>query len=93
MSPTSVVSELGRGLEESQNQRDARIEELWFRLDPGRTGELDFKALREGFRRIDHRTAPSPSLSKVAVSGYRKLKCEPSCSTEKCRPDAEEDSG
>ncbi|CAG9956185.1 unnamed protein product [Clonostachys rosea f. rosea IK726] len=54
MSPTSVVSELGRGLEESQNQRDARIEELWFRLDPGRTGELDFKALREGFRRIDH---------------------------------------
>lgn len=57
MSPSTLVSELGHSLEESQNQRDARIEQLWTRLDPGRTGELDFKSLQNGFRRIDHRTA------------------------------------
>lgn len=55
MSPSKLVREVRHGLGESQNQRDARVEHLWDKLDPGRTGELDFKALQRGFRKIDHR--------------------------------------
>lgn len=40
---------------ESQNQRDRRVEELWRKLDPQGTGELDVKGLQKGLRRIDHR--------------------------------------
>ncbi|RDA82363.1 hypothetical protein CP532_4559 [Ophiocordyceps camponoti-leonardi (nom. inval.)] len=40
--------------EESQYQRDARLEALWAQLDPGRTGELDLKGLQKGLRKIDH---------------------------------------
>ncbi|RDA92562.1 hypothetical protein CP533_0926 [Ophiocordyceps camponoti-saundersi (nom. inval.)] len=40
--------------EESQCQRDARLEALWAQLDPGRAGELDLKGLQKGLRRIDH---------------------------------------
>lgn len=40
---------------ESQNQRDGRVEELWRKLDPQGTGELDVKGLQKGLRRIDHR--------------------------------------
>ena len=58
MSPSKLVAELEHGFNESQNQRDARIEQLWISLDPGHTGELDFKALKKGFRKIDHRMGP-----------------------------------
>ena len=58
MSPSKLVAEVEHGLEESQNQRDARVEHLWAKLDPGKTGELDFKALQKGFRKIDHRGWP-----------------------------------
>ncbi|EQL01427.1 calcium dependent mitochondrial carrier protein [Ophiocordyceps sinensis CO18] len=54
MGVSKLVLDAERGLEESQNQRDARVEALWLQLDPGRTGELDLKGLRKGFRRIDH---------------------------------------
>jgi len=54
MSPSKLVAEVEHGLEESQNQRDARVEHLWAKLDQGKTGELDFKALQKGFRKIDH---------------------------------------
>lgn len=50
-----VVSELELEMEESQNQRDERVEELWRKLDPQGKGELDFKGLQKGLRRIDHR--------------------------------------
>ena len=40
---------------ESQNQRDRRVEELWKKLDPQGTGELDLAGLQKGLRRIDHR--------------------------------------
>jgi solute carrier family 25 phosphate transporter 23/24/25/41 len=40
---------------ESQNSRDARIEQLWQKLDPQRKGELDVNGLRKGLSRIDHR--------------------------------------
>jgi solute carrier family 25 (mitochondrial phosphate transporter), member 23/24/25/41 len=51
----AVEAELERELEESQNQRDARIEQLWRRLDPQGAGELDLKGLQKGLQRIDHR--------------------------------------
>ncbi|KAI6783680.1 calcium dependent mitochondrial carrier protein [Emericellopsis cladophorae] len=54
MSPSKLVAEGRVGLGESENQRDARIEQLWFKLDPGRTGELDLKGLQRAFRKIDH---------------------------------------
>lgn len=55
MSVSKLVSEVGDGLRESQNQRDARVEELWTSLEPDKTGELDLKGLQKGLRRIDHR--------------------------------------
>lgn len=42
-------------MDESQNQRDNRVEQLWRKLDPQATGELDLKGLQKGLRRIDHR--------------------------------------
>lgn len=50
-----VVLELGVKMEEPQNQRDKRVEELWRKLDPAGHGELDLKGLQKGLRRIDHR--------------------------------------
>lgn len=55
-----VVTGVVRGFEESQNQRDARVEALWAKLDPGQSGELDLKGLKKGFRSMDHRELPSP---------------------------------
>ncbi|KAK4140918.1 uncharacterized protein C8A04DRAFT_39548 [Dichotomopilus funicola] len=55
MRVSDVASELGATMEESQNQRDKRVEELWRKLDPAGTGELDFKGLQKGLKRIDHR--------------------------------------
>ncbi len=45
-------------MEESQNQRDKRVEELWRKLDPAGQGELDLKGLQKGLKRIDHREIP-----------------------------------
>ncbi|KAG9228403.1 calcium dependent mitochondrial carrier protein-like protein [Amylocarpus encephaloides] len=39
---------------ESQNSRDARIEQLWSKLDPQKKGELDINGLRKGLHKIDH---------------------------------------
>jgi solute carrier family 25 phosphate transporter 23/24/25/41 len=55
MKITEVVSELELQMEETQNQRDKRVEELWKKLDPQGKRELDFKGLKKGLRRIDHR--------------------------------------
>ncbi|KAM5348593.1 hypothetical protein ACJ41O_008417 [Fusarium nematophilum] len=54
MSVSKLVSKVEHGLGESQNQRDARVEELWASLEPDHTGELDLKGLQKGLRRIDH---------------------------------------
>lgn len=55
MQITQVVQEIGTDMEESQNQRDRRVEELWQKLDPQKKGELDIKGLRKGLRKMDHR--------------------------------------
>ncbi|KAI1159577.1 mitochondrial carrier domain-containing protein [Nemania serpens] len=58
MGLSNVVTELETELEmemtESQNERDARVEELWKKLDYQGKGELDWKTLQKGFKKIDH---------------------------------------
>ena len=54
MKRTNAVSEVEMEMG-SQNQRDKRVEELWHRLDAQGHGELDFRGLQKGLRRIDHR--------------------------------------
>lgn len=56
MKITKVVQEkFELDMEESQNQRGKRVEELWKKLDPQNKGELDVKGLQKGLQRIDHR--------------------------------------
>ncbi|PFH60313.1 hypothetical protein XA68_11159 [Ophiocordyceps unilateralis] len=57
-----------RELEESQYQRDARLEALWAQLDPGRTGELDLKGLKRGLRKIDHPLKNADHLLKQIMN-------------------------
>jgi hypothetical protein len=64
MKVTEVASELEMGLQESQNQRDKRVEELWAKLNPEGSAELDFKGLQKGLRRIDHRQFPAVCCRK-----------------------------
>ncbi|KAI0192731.1 calcium dependent mitochondrial carrier protein [Xylaria flabelliformis] len=54
MRPSDVVTELEREMAESQNERDARIEKLWRQLDYQGKGELDWKGLQRGLKKIDH---------------------------------------
>lgn len=53
-------------LEESQNQRDARVEDLWQNLDPKQTGAIDLKGLQRGLKRMNHRQS---SLLPVVCRG------------------------
>jgi solute carrier family 25 phosphate transporter 23/24/25/41 len=55
MKVTDVITELEMEMDESQNQRDARVEALWQKLDYQHKGELDWKALQRGLKKIDHR--------------------------------------
>ncbi len=68
MTFTKVVSALEVEMEESQNQRDKRVEELWRKLDPQGKRELDFKGLQRGLRRIDHRQLLSPFPRPITIS-------------------------
>lgn len=70
MGITQVVKGLELGMEESQNQRDKRVEELWRKLDPHATGELDLKGLQTGLKKMDHRelSLGSPSATYPCVA-------------------------
>lgn len=68
MSATKLVSDAERRFGESPNERDARVERLWSRLDPTGKGELDLKGLQKGFRRIDHR---EPASNHIVAFGMR----------------------
>ncbi|RWA09473.1 hypothetical protein EKO27_g5635 [Xylaria grammica] len=54
MKRPDVVTELAIEMAESQNERDARVEQLWKQLDYQGKGELDWKGLQRGLRKIDH---------------------------------------
>ena len=55
MKASDAITAVELTMEESQNQRDARLEQLWTKLDYQHKGELDWKGLQRGLRKIDHR--------------------------------------
>ncbi|KAH6851034.1 mitochondrial carrier domain-containing protein [Chaetomium sp. MPI-CAGE-AT-0009] len=67
MRVSDVVSELEVNMEEPQNQRDRRVEDLWKKLDPAGQGELDFKGLQKGLRRIDHPLKNADQMLKAII--------------------------
>lgn len=72
MKTSDVVSELEVKMEEPQNQRECRVEELWKKLDPAGHGELDLKGLQRGLRRIDHRKmCLLPRLWDIVLMRFR----------------------
>lgn len=40
---------------ESQNSKDARVEQLWRKLNAEGKGELDLNGLKKGLKKINHR--------------------------------------
>ncbi|KAK4153877.1 hypothetical protein C8A00DRAFT_14957 [Chaetomidium leptoderma] len=67
MKISDVVSEPEVKMEEPQNKRDQRVEELWRRLDPAGHGELDFKGLQKGLKRIDHPLKNADDMLKAII--------------------------
>lgn len=65
MSQSKLLAKAAHVLDEPQNQRDARVEQLWSKLEPNPSGELDFKALKKGFRKIDHRAFCPSAISAL----------------------------
>lgn len=55
MKVSDVATRAKLDMAESQNQRDARVEALWRKLDYQNKGELDWQALQKGLKKIDHR--------------------------------------
>jgi hypothetical protein len=82
MRPSTQVSDAQHGLEESPHRlRNVQTELLWAKLDPSRTGELDYKALQNGFRKIDHRESNEllPPFSRDCHAYMRDNMSELSC--------------
>ncbi|KAI0843726.1 mitochondrial carrier [Hypoxylon sp. FL0890] len=62
-----VITELEMEMEESQNQRDARVEQLWRQLDYQGKGALDWKGLQKGLKRIDHPMKNADGMLKTII--------------------------
>ncbi|KAH8158096.1 hypothetical protein CIB48_g10156 [Xylaria polymorpha] len=67
MRPSDVVTEVEREMAESQNERDARIEKLWKQLDYQGKGELDWKGLQRGLKKIDHPLKHADKMLKSII--------------------------
>ncbi|KAI1353205.1 mitochondrial carrier domain-containing protein [Xylaria sp. FL0043] len=65
MKRTNLVTELEMEMAESQNERDARVEQLWKKLDYQGKGELDWKGLQRGLKKIDHPLKNADDLLKT----------------------------
>ncbi|KAK8093681.1 mitochondrial carrier domain-containing protein [Apiospora hydei] len=81
MKASDAITEVGLTMEESQNQRDARLEQLWKKLDYQSKGELDWKGLQRGLRKIDHPLKNADDLLKkmtklVDANGDGKIQYE-----------------
>lgn len=76
MKVPDVVTKANLNMAESQNQRDARVEALWRRLDYQNKGELDWQALQKGLKKIDHRQCPNVTLH-MPTPGCSRLRWEP----------------
>ena len=51
---------------EPQKAQDARVEELWRKLDSSKEGQLDREGLKKGLRKINHREPVSNQYSSTA---------------------------
>jgi solute carrier family 25 (mitochondrial phosphate transporter), member 23/24/25/41 len=40
---------------ESQDEREARLQKLWKKLDTRDEGQIDLNGLKKGLRKMDHR--------------------------------------
>ncbi|KAI1430893.1 mitochondrial carrier [Xylaria sp. CBS 124048] len=67
MNISDVVTKLGMEVTESQDERDARVKKLWEKLDYQGRGELDWKALQRGLRKIDHPLKNADELLKHII--------------------------
>ncbi|RYP28305.1 hypothetical protein DL767_007265 [Monosporascus sp. MG133] len=67
MKVPNVVTEYKMELTESQNQRDARVEQLWKKLDVHQKGELDWKGLQKGLHKIDHPMKNADGMLKEII--------------------------
>ncbi|KAI5858279.1 mitochondrial carrier [Durotheca rogersii] len=67
MTVPNVVTNVEMEMAESQNQRDARVELLWKKLDYRGTGELDWKGLQKGLKRIDHPMKNADEMLKTII--------------------------
>ncbi|KAI1076517.1 mitochondrial carrier [Whalleya microplaca] len=63
-----VVTKVELEMAESQNERDARVEQLWRRLDYQGKGKLDWKGLQRGLRRIDHPMKNADDMLKAIIT-------------------------
>ncbi|ELR05808.1 hypothetical protein VC83_04415 [Pseudogymnoascus destructans] len=54
MTWNNLATSVNMKLLESQNERDARVEDLWRHLDPKETGEIDLKGLQRGLKKLNH---------------------------------------
>lgn len=52
----------------TQNERDKRVEDLWKKLDPQGHGELDFKGLQKGLKRIDHPMKNADGMLRAIIA-------------------------
>jgi hypothetical protein len=43
---------------ESQDEREARLQKLWKKLDTRDEGQIDLNGLKKGLRKMDHRGWP-----------------------------------
>ncbi|KAH7021217.1 mitochondrial carrier domain-containing protein [Microdochium trichocladiopsis] len=67
MKVSDVVSQAKLDMAESQNQRDARVEALWRKLDYQNKGELDWQALQKGLKKIDHPMKNADDMLKAII--------------------------
>ncbi|KAI0518518.1 mitochondrial carrier domain-containing protein [Xylaria bambusicola] len=65
MKRPNLVTELEMEMAESQNERDARVEELWKKLDYQGKGELDWKGLQKGLKKMDHPLKNADNMLKT----------------------------
>ncbi|KAI1320757.1 mitochondrial carrier [Xylariaceae sp. FL0255] len=63
-----VVTEIEMEMTESQNERDARVERLWRQLDYQGKGELDWKGLQRGLKKIDHPMKNADQMLKNIIN-------------------------
>lgn len=68
MTWNNLATSVNMELLESQNERDARVEDLWRHLDPKETGEIDLKGLQRGLKKLNHRQFPALLLAKLKLN-------------------------